>query len=169
MTPKTESFVSKYRWPIGIVGIILCFFIADGFMVFSALRDHDAIAPPDGYYERAVNYDQISAKKQRAKQEGLEAQIVVAEVPIQTMPRRVDIRVHDGKGEPISGLEGKLTAIRPADARLRNDGKLIAVPGQDGLYRLLLKLPVAGLWEFQLDASRGTDEYLMVVRQDVEI
>lgn len=169
MTRRPESFVSKYRWPIGIVGIVLCFFIADGLLIYSALRDHDAIAPPEGYYERAVNHDQIAAKVQRAKQAGLEAQISVAEVPIPTMPRRVDIRVEDAKGQPVSGLEGKLTAIRPSDARLTNDANLIAVPGHAGLYRLLLKLPVPGLWEFELDAHRGADDYLMVVRQDVEI
>ena len=169
MTKRPESFVSKYRWPIGIVGIILCFFLADGVLIYSALSSHDSIAPQEGYYERAVNHDEHRQKLDRAKVAGLGATISVADAPIPSMPRRVDVRVKDAKGDPVSGLEGKLTAIRPSDARLRNDGNLIPVPGEAGLYRLLLKVPVPGLWEFQLDARRGTDDYLMIVRQDVEI
>jgi hypothetical protein len=45
----------------------------------------------------------------------------------------------------------------------------VAVPGREGLYRLLLKVPVAGLWQFELEARRGTDDYLLIVRQDVKI
>lgn len=169
MTQRPESFVSRYRWPIGIVGIILCFFIADGFLIYNALRDMDAIAPEEGYYERAIQHDELQKRVHRAKQAGLEAKVTVAEVPIPTMPRRVDVLVHDAKGAPVTGLEGKLTAIRPSDARLKNEGTFVAVPGQEGLYRLLLKVPVAGLWQFELEARRGTDDFLMIVRQDVEI
>lgn len=169
MSQRPESFVSRYRWPIGIVGIILCFFIADGFLIYNALRDMDAIAPEEGYYERALQHDELQKRVQRAKQAGLEAKVTVAEAPIPTMPRRVDVLVQDAKGAPVSGLEGKLTAIRPSDARLKNEGTLVAVPGQDGLYRLLLKVPVAGLWQFELEARRGTDDFLMIVRQDVQI
>lgn len=169
MTKQAEGFISRYRWPLGIVGIILCFFIADGLLIYTALRDYDAIKPDADYYERAVHHDEFQQRIRRAKQAGLEAKITVAEAPIPTMPRRVDVLVQDGKGEPVGGLEGKLIAIRPSDARLKNEGTLIAVPGQDGLYRLLLKVPVAGLWEFELEARRGSDDYLMIVRQDVKI
>jgi hypothetical protein len=85
------------------------------------------------------------------------------------MPRRVDVEVNDADGKPVTGLEGKITAIRPSDARLKNEGTLVAVPGREGLYRLLLKVPVAGLWQFELEARRGTDDYLLIVRQDVKI
>lgn len=169
MTERKEGFVSRYRWPIGLVGVILCFFIADGMLIYMAHRDYDAVAPEAGYYERAVNHDEVRERIHRAELAGLKADIKVAEAPIPTMPRRVDVLVRDGEGEPVTGLEGRLTAIRPSDARLKNEGQLTAVPGQDGLYRLLLKVPVAGLWEFELDAKRGGDEYLMIVRQDVKI
>ncbi len=169
MTQRRESFISKHRWPLGIVGIILCFFIAQGALISAALSDHDAVAPPENYYELAVNHDEVMAKKRRAEQAGLKATISVAEAPLPAMPRRVDVFVKDGRGDPVVGLEGKLTAIRPSDSRLRNDGPLVAVPGHDGLYRLLLKVPVPGLWEFEIDAHRGSDDYLMIVRQDLEI
>lgn len=168
-TQKKEGFVSRYRWPLGIIGIILTFFLVDGVLVFTALRDYDAIAPEEGYYERAINHDELQQRIRRAQQAGLEAKITVAEAPIPSMPRRVDVLVQDGKGAPVNGLEGKLIAIRPSDTRLKNEGTLIAVPGQEGLYRLLLKVPVAGLWEFELEARRGSDDYLMIVRQDVKI
>ena len=169
MTRRPESFVSRYRWPIGIVGIMLCFFLADGLLIYNALRDYDAIRPEEGYYERALRHDEQQQRVERARQVGLEAKIVVAEAPIPNMPRRVDVEVNDADGKPVTGLEGKITAIRPSDARLKNEGTLVAVPGREGLYRLLLKVPVAGLWQFELEARRGTDDYLLIVRQDVKI
>ena len=85
------------------------------------------------------------------------------------MPRRVDVRVSDARGAPVAGLSGTLTAIRPADVRLRDQAALVSVPGQAGLYRLLLRLPVGGLWVFELDANQGGDAYRVVLREDVRI
>jgi len=165
----SESFLSRYRWPIGIIGIICCFFVADGILIYTAVRDYDRIAPESDYYDRAVNYDQSRQSDLRAQEAGLKAEISVASAPIADMPRRVDIRVLDRAGQPVSGLSGKLKAVRPSDARLTNEGSLIAVPGHEGLYRLLLAVPISGLWEFELTARKGSDDYRMVVRQDVQI
>ena len=170
MTERKEGFVSRYlAGPSDWWAWFSASFSLMGCVIYMAHRDYDAVAPEAGYYERAINHDEVRQRLQRAELAGLKAEIKVAEAPIPTMPRRIDVLVHDGQGEPVTGLEGRLTAIRPADARLKNGGQLIAVPGQEGLYRLLLKVPVAGLWEFELDAKRGGDAYLMIVRQDVRI
>ena len=169
MSERKESFLSRYRWPIGIIGIIFSFLTVQGILIFNALRDYDKIAPDADYYERGVNYEQQHRNDLRAVEAGLKAEIAVSEAPIANMPRRVDVRVLDRAGHPVPGLSGKLKATRPSDARLTNEGQLIAVPGEDGLYRLLLAVPMSGLWEFELTARRGSDDYRVVVRQDVKI
>ncbi|MCU0694525.1 MAG: FixH family protein [Polyangiaceae bacterium] len=169
MTSRALSYISRYRWPIGLAGVIVTFVSINALFIGVAVRDYDALAPQDDYYDRAVRHDELRASVMRAEQAGLEADITVADAPVPTMPRRVDVAVRDRFGGPVTGLAGTLTAIRPADVRLRNAGELVAVPGHDGLYRLLLKVPVSGLWEFELSARKGQDDYVMVVRQDVSI
>ena len=93
----------------------------------------------------------------------------IGEAPLASMPRRVDLRVADGSGQPVPGLSGTLTAIRPADMRLRSQSVLTSVPGQSGLYRLLLRVPVSGLWVFELDARKDGQDYRVVMREDVRI
>lgn len=160
--------IRENAWPIGIALVVLAFVTLDGALIFTAFRDK-SWAPEDNYYERAVQYDRLKASTLRTSEAGWTAEVSVAEVPLPGMPRRVDLVVRDRMGGPVSGLQGTLTAVRPADARLSNSGSLVAVPGEEGRYRLLLKVPARGLWEFQLDARKGSDAYRMVIRQDVAL
>jgi nitrogen fixation protein FixH len=158
--------IRRNAWPIGIALVILAFFTIDGALVFTAFRDK-ATAPEENYYDKAIHFDQLRASSIRSSEAGWKAQVLVAEAPLVGMPRRVDVTVHDRSGKPVVGLLGSLTAVRPADARLSSTGALVEVPGEQGTYRLLLKLPARGLWEFQLEARKGSDSYRMVIRQDV--
>lgn len=160
--------IRENSWPIGIAMVIAAFVTLDGALVFTAFSDK-TIAPEDNYYDKAVRYDELRSASLRTSEAGWKAEVGVAEVPLAGMPRRVDLTVRDRGGRPVTGLKGTMTAVRPADARLENRGDLIEVPGQEGVYRLLLKVPARGLWEFQIDARRGVDAYRMVVRQDVAI
>jgi hypothetical protein len=163
-----RDFLRANSWPLGIVGVVCCFFIADGTLIYAAVRDK-ATAPEENYYEKAVKFDEQKARVIEAERVGLSADIMVAEAPLAEMPRRVDLRIRNGSGQPVSGLSGTLTAIRPSDSRLKNAGSLTAVPDDDGLYRMLLKLPMAGLWEFELEANKGPEKYRVVVRKDVKL
>lgn len=160
--------IRNHAWPIGIGMVVLSFVTLDGALIFTAFRDK-ATAPEDNYYEKAVQYDRLKTSTIRMNEAGWTAEVAVADVPLQGMPRRVDLIVRDRIGGPVSGLQGTLTAVRPADARLSNSGAFVPVPGEEGRYRLLLKMPARGLWEFQLDARKGADAYRMVIRQDVAL
>jgi nitrogen fixation protein FixH len=160
------SYVRRNAWPIGIVSVIAAFLAGDAIMVTMATRD-PTFGVEENYYQRAVQYDQQRSADLRTTTAGWTVRIEIADVPFPDMPRRVDVRITDSAGRPVDGVAGRLTAIRPADVRLRNGGDLIAVPDQSGLYRLLLKVPVQGLWEFDLAAVKSGEPYHAVVRQDV--
>jgi hypothetical protein len=166
-----NSVMTRLRsnaWPIGIVLVVLAFVSIDGALILTAFRDK-TIAPEEGYYEKALDFDRGRAPVLRSTDAGWKAAVAVADAPLPGMPRRVDVVVRDGQGNPVTGLVGTLTAVRPADARLSNSGSLLEVPGEQGAYRLLLKVPARGLWEFQLDARKGADQYRLIIRQEVAL
>jgi hypothetical protein len=164
--PPGPGFVRRNAWPIGIFAIIAGFFIAQGILIANAFSDA-GFGPEADYYEKALRHDDVMVATRRAHDAGLRVGLAFAEAPLKHMPRRVDVRITDGAGQPVSGLTGTLTAIRPSDMRLRNQADLVGVPDQPGLYRLLLRLPVPGLWIFELDARHGADAYRVVMREEV--
>lgn len=160
--------MQRNAWPIGIAVVVMAFVAIDGALVLTAFRD-TAVAAEEGYYDKALAYDRSRVAVLRSSEAGWKAAVAVADTPLPGMPRRVDVVIHDRLDQPVTGLVGTLTAVRPADARLSNSGALLEVPGEPGAYRLLLKVPVRGLWEFQLDARKGADDYRMIIRQDVAL
>jgi hypothetical protein len=162
------DWVGRYRWPVGIVGIIAVFFVADGLLIATAFSARN-VGPEEQYYERALQHDELRAAVQRAELRGLRVAIRVGSAPLSKMPRPVDVEVTDRAGRPVSGLNGTLTAVRPSDVRLKNSAALVGVPNRPGQYRLLLRVPVSGLWLFELDARQGDEAYRVVLREDVRI
>jgi hypothetical protein len=165
---KFADWVGRYRWPVGIVAIIAVFFVADGLLIVTAFSARN-VGPEEDYYERALQHDGVRAAVERAELRGLRVAVRVGSAPLSEMPRPVDVTVTDGAGRPVSGLDGTLTAVRPSDVRLKNRAVLVSVPGRPGQYRLLLRVPVSGLWVFELDARQDGESYRVVLREDVRI
>ena len=165
---RFAAWLDRYRWPAGIVGIIAVFFVADGLLIATAFSARN-VGPEEQYYERALEHDELRAAVQRAELRGLHVVVRVGSAPLSEMPRPVDVMVTDRSGRPVSRLDGTLTAVRPSDVRLKNSAALVGVPNRPGQYRLLLRVPVSGLWVFELDARQGGESYRVVLREDVRI
>ena len=165
---RLTDWLGRYRWPAGIVGIVVVFFVADGLLIATAFTARN-VGPEEQYYERALQHDDVRAAVQRAELRGLRVAIRVGSAPLSEMPRPVDVTVTDRAGRPVSGLDGTLTAVRPSDVRLKNRATLVGVPNRPGQYRLLLRVPVSGLWVFEFDARQGGESYRVVLREDVRI
>lgn len=150
------SFVSRYRWPLFIGGILLMSIAAQGIMVYFATRP-SAPRPVADYYDRALEWD---AEKAALDASAALGWTVAIDVPVGAqyvtgMPRPVDVRVVDPDGAPVRGLAGRLVAVRPADTRLNVEGTLTELPQEPGRYRALLRLDAVGLWELGIDARQG--------------
>ena len=107
--------------------------VACGVLVWVATRP-DTPRPIKGYYEAARAWDADEAVEDASRQLGWTVRYELpADVPhFAGMPRPVDVRVADRDGKPVSGLAGRLFAIRPSDTRLNQSGDLAELPQEAG-------------------------------------
>jgi hypothetical protein len=147
--------VSEYRWPIYLGGLLAMSIVACGTLVWVATRP-DSPRPIKGYYEAARAWDADEAIEAASRQLGWTVRYELpSDIPhYPGMPRPVDVFVVDRDGKPVSGLEGKLIAIRSSDARLNQAGALTELPQQAGSYRTLVVLDEPGAWELRVDARQ---------------
>jgi hypothetical protein len=150
---KIVRLISDYRWPIYIAGHLTMSVVACGVLVWVATRP-DTPRPIPDYYQSARNWDADEGAIEASRELGWQVRFSLpGEVPyVPGAPRPVDVVVIDRSGRPVSGLAGRLLAIRPSDARLNQDGALVEMPARAGNYRTLMRLDTPGAWEFRLDA-----------------
>ena len=157
-----------YRWPMYLGGLLLMSITAQGVLVFVATRD-DAPRPVKGYYEKSLKWDADAALVAASRQLGWTVEYGIPAGPQYSTdaPRPVDVRVEDGDGSGVPGLEGRLVAVRPADPALNQAGELTELPHAPGSYRTLVRLGARGVWEFNLDAHRDTLRFVYSGRVEV--
>lgn len=157
--------ISEYRWPIYLGGLLAMSVVACGSLVWVATRP-DSPRPIKGYYEAARAWDADAAVEDASRQLGWAVRYELpSDVPhYPGMPRPVDVRVADRDGRPVSGLAGRLLAIRPSDTRLNQAGELTELPQQAGSYRTLILLDAPGAWELQIDARQQALRFVHAAR-----
>jgi nitrogen fixation protein FixH len=165
---KLLRTLSEYRWPIFLGGLLAMSVGASGVLVWVATRP-DSPRPITGFYEAARAWDVDQAVAEASRQLGWTVQYELpSDVPhYRGMPRPVDVRVADRDGKPVSGLAGKLFAVRPADTRLNQSGDLTELPQQPGSYRTLVLLDEPGAWELRIDARQRALRFVHTARMTV--
>jgi nitrogen fixation protein FixH len=165
---KLLRTLSEYRWPIYLGGLLAMTIGASGVLVWVATRP-DSPRPIKGYYEAARAWDADEAVADASRQLGWTVDFdLPGGVPhYPGMPRPVDVRVADRDGRPVSGLAGKLFAIRPSDTRLNQSGDLTELPQQPGSYRTLVRLDEPGAWELRIDARQQALRFVHAARLTV--
>ena len=149
---KLLRAISEYRWPIYLGSLLAMSVVACAALVWVATRP-DSPRPIRGYYAAAQTWDADEAVEDASRELGWSVRYELpADVPhYEGMPRPVDVRVTDRAGQPVTGLRGKLFAIRPSDGRLNQTGDLTEIPQQAGTYRALLLLDQPGAWDLRID------------------
>jgi nitrogen fixation protein FixH len=165
---RVFRLLSEYRWPIFIGGHLTMSIVACGVLVWVATRPN-VPRPIEGYYEAAQAWDMDEAVEAASRELGW---TVRYELPggiphYPGMPRPIDVTVADRDGHPVSGLAGRLLAVRPSDTRLNQRGDLVAVPTTAGSYRTLVRLDKPGAWEFRLDTRQGAMRFVHAARVSV--
>jgi len=157
--------ISEYRWPIYLGGLLTMPIVASGVLVWVATRP-DSPRPIRNYYDTARAWDADEAVEDASRQLGWSVRYELpADVPhYRGMPRPVDVRVTDREGRPVSGLTGKVFAIRPSDTRLNQAADLTELPQQAGSYRALVLVDEPGAWEFRLDARQQKLRFVHAAR-----
>lgn len=160
--------LSEYRWPIYLGGLLSMSVVACAVIVWVATRP-DSPRPIRGYYEAARAWDADEAVADASRRLGWTVRYQLpAGIPHYAgMPRPVDVTVADREGRPVSGLAGRLFAIRLSDTRLNQSGEIVELPQQAGSYRTLVVLDAPGAWELRIDATQQALRFVHAAGFDV--
>jgi nitrogen fixation protein FixH len=165
---KLLRLISEYRWPIYLGSLLAMSVAACGVLVWVATRP-DSPRPIEGYYESARKWDADAAVEAASRDLGWTVRYELPSgIPHFTgMPRPVDVRVAGRDGRPVSGLAGRLFAVRPSDTRLDQTGELVEMPQEAGSYRTLVRLDEPGTWELRIDARQDALRFVHTARLTV--
>jgi hypothetical protein len=166
---KLLRTLSEYRWPIYLGGLLGMTVVACGVLVWVATRP-DSPRPIKGYYKAAQAWDADEAVENASRQLGWTVRYELpSDIPhIAGMPRPVDVRVGDRDGTPVTGLAGRLIAIRPSDTRLNQTGDLTELPQEAGRYRTLVIIDKPGTWELRIDTRQQNLRFVHAARLTVQ-
>jgi nitrogen fixation protein FixH len=136
----------------GFFGIV---FAVNGVFVWLAADSWRGLDTDDAY-RKGLAYNQVLARA--------DAQRVLGWRPEITLDGgRPVLRLVDGDGVPLNGLEVSGVARRPVDER--RDHTLAFVWAGDGVYRADVVLPEPGQWDARIEvARRGGPPYLIEQR-----
>ncbi len=166
---KLRKFLSEYRWPLYLTGLLTMSILAYAILVWVATRP-TAPRPIAGFYEASQEWDADEAVVAASRALGW---TVTYELPagvphVAGTPRPVDVQVTDRDGKGVTGLTGRLFALRAAEARRGPPGTLVELPHLAGSYRALLRVDEPGAWDFRLDARRDGQRFVHSARVAVE-
>lgn len=166
---KYFVFLSAYRWPVFIFGFLAMSIVANGVLVYVATRP-DVPRPIKDYYSRSLSWDAQRAQLAASRQLGWTVDIKVpAGRQFAVSARRpVDVVVRDRQGQPVTGLQGRIFAMRPANTSLNGFSPLTELPHAPGSYRSLARLGAPGLWQLSIDARRGETAFVHTRRVSVD-
>ena len=151
-----------WTWPIAVAALLAAGVGANVALMMFAIDDPSFSVEPD-YYEKAVNWDRHEAIVRASDALGWTAAIEVAPADILTGRAKVTVRLLDRDRRPVDGASISLEAFH--NARASRIVKGTFAEGADHLYAAELPIRKPGLWEFRLEATRGTDRFYHVVDQ----
>lgn len=162
--PRKEPLVPPHiAWPAFVVALLLLG-IGSAFEALFAARSDGGAQIVENYYDEALSFDETRAAQVASDALGWTAEVSVGACEGGLCP--VEVAVRDRGGAPIDNLTGVVRASRPQDATAV--ARLPLSPSETpGVYRQLMPIARAGLWDFAIDAQRGDDRFLTTVRRDL--
>ncbi|PKU26232.1 FixH family protein [Telmatospirillum siberiense] len=151
-------------YPYIYVGVFLVVLAVNLIFMFSAIHTFSGLST-DQAYDKGLKYNEEIASAKRQQQLGWTVTAEVrATAPTAAVPHGADILVtfKDKDGRPVTGLQGDVSFIRPAQAGHDGSGTM-AEQGQ-GRYLIAAVLPLAGQWDLEVAARRGDVSYRFAQR-----
>jgi nitrogen fixation protein FixH len=149
-------------WPLGVVAVLALTVLAN-VAVFWAARDRNAAVVEPDYYRRAVGYDSTLAAEHRSAALGWRVEAELGE-PGAGGAATLRVRLLGRDGAPLDSARVTVGAVHNRDAARVVRAAL--APEGGGRYAAMLPLRLAGRWELDLEAARGTDRYRVRVHCD---
>jgi len=162
--PRKKPLVPPHiAWPAFVIALLLLG-IGSAFEALFAARSDGGAKIVENYYDEALGYDQTRAAQAASDVLGWSAGVTVGTCEGGLCP--VEVVVSDQTGAPVNDLVGVVRASRPQEATAA--ARLPLSPsGTPGVYRQMMPVSAAGLWDFAIDAQRGDDRFLTTARVEV--
>lgn len=159
--PRKKPLVPPHiAWPAFVIALLLLG-IGSAFEALFAARSDGGAKIVENYYDEALGYDERRAAQAASDALGWTADVSVGACEGGLCP--VEVVVRDRGGAPVEDLTGIVRASRPQDATAA--ARLPLSPSDSpGVYRQMMPVSAAGLWDFAIDAQRGDDRFLTTVR-----
>lgn len=153
-------------WPLFVVVLIGMSVTA---VVITVIAAHSDGGPQviENYYEKAVRWDESTARQTASDALGWQVALTVAPAKPGT-DRRLDILIQDREGAPVTHLHGTVRAFRPHRAEVVFEHPLLPVQQAPGHYHLSGPIRQAGLWDFEIVARREAQTFITTVRKDIQ-
>ena len=165
---RLPSLPPHIGWPLLIVGLLSISITASVYTLFAAQSDGGP-AIIRNYYEKGKTWNQTAQARQRgtALDVSISVQPVPADAPHDPSLRPVVVTVRDTSGTPLPGLQGRLRLFRPQTAGALATIPLSSVASEPGVYRQLLPIQSAGLWDVERTATVHGQPVSKTLRIDV--
>jgi len=109
---------------------------------------------PDNNYQKESRFNAYITQREQQKARGwVIRKGWLQGVPTDNQEAVFQVQLQDHQSRPLTGLTLQGRFLRPADSRLDRDFSMNEV--KPGIYRVAISLPVAGVWNLQLNALDG--------------
>jgi nitrogen fixation protein FixH len=148
-------------WPLAVVGALVVT-VGANIAILVLANDSDKAVVEPNYYEKAVAWDSTMAQGRRNDSLGWS---IGATLTPSAGGARLEARLADRTGSPLTGATLRVEAIHNVDAARRIEATLRDAGG--GAYGADLPLRHVGLWELRFTAVRGGDRFTEDLRRDL--
>jgi len=145
--------------PLAFVGAFAVVAAANGALIYEAFRSQPALVSAKSFEEgRAYNRELAAAARQAAL--GWSPELELA--PRAGEPAELVLRFADRDGGPVESLAIAARLVRAVG----RDAAIELAPAETaaGRYVAAVVLPAPGLWQLELVARRGEDEFVLARR-----
>jgi nitrogen fixation protein FixH len=151
-------------WIAGVIAVLLLTVGANAWVIWLAHGRDAAVVEPD-YYRKAVAWDSLRAAEERSAALGWTVDATLGR-PDAAGEAALEVRLAARDGAPLEGASVTVAAIhnRIAGRAVRAD----LAPAAPGVYAARLPLGLRGLWELDVEATRGTERFIARLRRDTE-
>ena len=148
----------------GMIISLLIFSTTMGLTILFVARSGNGAQVVDGYYDKALAWDENRALRQESEAMGWTLNLDV-QVTEDLNHRIGHLRIEDARGVPLTGLRAQITLRRP------NLSEAIAVVDlqelEDGHYVFPNHVDTAGIWDFVLKGERENLPYVAQLRREI--
>ena len=152
-------------WPLFVVALLVMSITA---AVITVVAAHSDGGPQvvENYYQKAIDWDKTQARQAASDALGWQADVRV--LPAADSTRIVEVMVRDSTNTPLDRLTGIVRATRPHRTGFSVEAALRPVEHQPGVYRQVLAMRDAGLWDIEIIAVRNGQHFQTRTRKDVQ-